>query len=360
MKKLSKFAALLLGATLTFGLMACGETSTEPETPAAEAKDITVTFMNGDEVLGTVSAKADTLVTGYESYENLDGNEFLGWFETPTFVEASAKDLTKDTFSEDETLYGCFKSTQVAEDTRVWYIVGDGASPLLKASSWAGNVEDDVKDSCTLKATGNSVNEFSITVDLFEGDQFQIIHDWSWDGQRGFGYWTEYDETQMENGGGLGGSDKTSNTTVLVDGNYTITLTTDPDNEPLDTMVIVRNGDPVGEAASEDDAPLFELSEATGVAVKGSWVSDWSEVKDLSKVSDYVFEITMDLDASTELYFMVMDNGTDTGIGMNQSAVTDEASLAFLVPDSYNVTVAEAGTYTFTVNAETLEITVTM
>ena len=51
----------------------------------------------------------------------------------------------------------------------------------------------------------------------------------------------------MENAGGLSGEDNTSNVQVKVDGNYTITLTTNPDNQAQDTLTIVRNSDPIGE-----------------------------------------------------------------------------------------------------------------
>jgi hypothetical protein len=49
----------------------------------------------------------------------------------------------------------------------------------------------------------------------------------------------------MKNAGGLGGTDDTANVEVVVDGNYTITLTTNPDNQAQDTLSIVRNSDPV-------------------------------------------------------------------------------------------------------------------
>mgnify|MGYP002682571117 FL=1 len=49
----------------------------------------------------------------------------------------------------------------------------------------------------------------------------------------------------MESGGSLGGSANTANVNVLVDGNYTITLTTNPDNPALDTVTVVRNSDPL-------------------------------------------------------------------------------------------------------------------
>lgn len=353
-KTIKKMLGIILACTtVMMSVCACGNSTDDKE-------KITVTFMNGDEKLGEVTATAGEKLSDYEKYEKVDGFEFLGWFETPTFLETSKKDLKTVTFEKDTTLYGSFKSTNVTEDTRLWYIVGTGGNPDLAASNWAADVDDSVKEACQLKATGKETNEFSITLNLYDGDQFQIIHDWAWDGQKGYGCFTSIDDSQMENGGGLGGTDDTSNINVIKDGNYTITLTTDPDNSLQDTLTIVRNGDATESAKEpETDDNAYAVTDATGIVVKGSWVSDWSENKDLERVEGTnKFTITMDLDAGTELYFMVYDNGADTGLGMNATAVTDGDSKA-LLEDAYNIKVAEAGTYTFTVDAETMTITIT-
>ena len=198
------------------------------------AQQITVTFMEGDAVLGSASANAGEVLSpdSYTSFENKDGSEFLGWYEAPSFIEASKKDLTTDTFE---------------EDTRKWYLAGTSQTGPLKDNNWAGDIGQDLIDSFELVPTGVAVNEFAITIDLYEGDQFQIIADWSWNEQKGFGLFTELDATQFESGGSLGGSEQKANVNVLMDGNYTITLTTDPDNSSLDTIVIVRNGDVTNE-----------------------------------------------------------------------------------------------------------------
>ena len=351
-KKMMKLWGLLLALTTMMMLVcACGNAK----------EQVTITFMNGDTQLGQVTAYKGEAVADYAQFEQVDGYEFWGWFETPTFLETSKKDLATDTFEEDRTLYGSFKSTAVAEDTRLWYIVGTGSCPELAASNWAGSVDDSVKEACQLKATGNATNEVAITLNLYAGDQFQVIHDWAWDGQKGYGTFTEIDNTQMESGGSLSGADSKANVNVIMDGNYTITLTTDPDNALQDTLVVVRNGDPTADAApvEEETESAYVVSEATGIVVKGSWVSDWSENKDLTRIDGTnQFTITMDLDAGIELYFMVYDNGADTGLGMNGSAVVDDASKA-LLEEAYNVKVSEAGTYTFTVDADTMTITVT-
>lgn len=351
-KKMRKILGLVLAVmTVIMSLGACGNGT-------AQTEKITVTLMNGTTQLGQVTGEKGGTLTDYAQYEALEGYEFLGWYETPTFLESSKKDLATATFDADTTLYGSFKSKNVTEDTRKWYIVGAGSSSVLAASNWAGTVEDAVKDACQLKATGNATNEFSITVDLFAGDQFQVIYDWQWNGQKGYGCFTTIDATQMENGGGLAGSADKSNVNVIMDGNYTITLTTDPDNALQDTLVIVRNGDAVGGKEEGSKEPEYVVSETTGIVVKGSWVSDWSENKELTRVEGTnTFKITMELAAGIELYFMVYDNGTDTGLGMNATAVTDDASKA-LLEEAYNIKVKDAGTYTFTVDADTMTITV--
>lgn len=354
-KKVFKMMATVVTCVVLMGTV-CGCGGEKPK------QEVTVTFMNGEEQLGSVSAKAGEVVTGYEAYENVEDTEFLGWFETPTFLETSRKDLTKDVFDTDAVLYGSFKSTKVTQDNRLWYIVGDGKSDVLANSKWANVTDESVKDACQLKATEDTVNKFEITLDLYAGDQFQIIHDWSWDGQKGFGCFTSIDETQMQSGGGLGGTDETSNITVVIDGNYTITLTTDPDNALQDTLEIVRNGDaePMAEVESEvEEITGYSTTDKTEILVKGSWVSDWSENKTLEREEGTdTYRITMELAAGTELYFMVYEDGNDTEIGIKYENVKDDASKA-LLEESYNVKVPEDGTYTFTVDAAELTLAVT-
>lgn len=322
----------------------------------------TITFLNGDTTLGTVEVEGNATLDAskYASYETIEDAEFNGWFETPTFLESSKKDLKAATFTKDTTLYGSFKSTKVTEDTRVWYIAGTSEKGILKESNWAGSeVEDSIKSKLQLSPTGKATNEFAITTDLFQGDQFQMIHDWAWDGQKGYGCFTTIDNTQMESGGGLGGSADTSNVVVLQDGNYTITLTTDPDNSAQDTITIVRNGDPLTAPVVEEKT-AYTVSENTGVSIKGSWVEDWSDVKELERTEGTdEFSITMDLPANTELCFVVLDKGEDAGIVIKEENVKDEASLVLLTTTGNNIKVTEKGSYTFTVDAAAQTVIIT-
>lgn len=206
--------------------------------------------MKGEETLGAVQTLAGEIIEpdAYEAYEKDDGATFLGWYETPGFLESSKKDLTQDTFNENTTLFGSFEAKEVSEDTRKWYVAGTSQTGILKENNWAGSdVAETDREKFRLTPTGDQTNEFAITLDLYAGDQFQVIPDWNWSGQKGYGCFTQLDETQMESGGSLGGSANTANVNVLVDGNYTITLTTNPDNPALDTLTVVRNSDPLAQ-----------------------------------------------------------------------------------------------------------------
>lgn len=362
MKKILKklLGAALICTLLAASLCGCSQESTTDKEQKKES--VTITFMNGDTKLGEATVESGETIPAedYEKFQQVEGFEFLGWFATPTFIEASKKELTVDIFTENTTIYGSFKSLNAAEDTRAWYIVGESTLGTLADSAWAGaDVEEAVRESFRLQPTGNATNEFSITLDLFEGDLFQIIYDWQWNGQHGFGYFTELDAAQMESGGGLGGSDATSNVSVLMSGNYTITLTTDPDNAAMDTIVVVRNGDTLSEGTEKEEEP-FVVTDLTGIKVKGSWVADWSDVKELTRTEGTAeFTITMELEANTEICFMVYEDGVDTGIVLKESNVTDDASKALLAENGNNVQVLEAGSYTFTVDADTMTIKIT-
>lgn len=237
---------ILSGAMVIATLCGCGKGDSNKEQTTTEAATYKITFMNGETTLGTADVKEGSVIdsAAYKDYEALDGAEFLGWFETPTFLDASKKDLTTATFAKDTTLYGSYKMAASVTDERVWYVVGTSENGLLKDSAWAGaKVDEETRAKFEMKATGNATNEFAITIDLYNGDQLQVIHDWAWEGQKGYGCFTDLDATMFENGGGLGGNDATNNVNVIMDGNYTITITTNPEDEAHDTITITRNGD---------------------------------------------------------------------------------------------------------------------
>ena len=81
-KQLKNLLTAIFAMVMVLSLAACGK------------EEITITFMNGDATLGTVVTEAGSTVTGYEAYETVEGYEFLGWFETPTFLASSKVDLS--------------------------------------------------------------------------------------------------------------------------------------------------------------------------------------------------------------------------------------------------------------------------
>ena len=352
-------SCFLLTGTMATLLVICGITGCGEKTPQETPKEeLTITFMNQDQTLGTAKVGVDELLdkSAYEAFEQAEDAEFNGWFETPSYLESSRKDLSVDTFEKDTTLYGDFRSNTVAEDTRHWYVAGTSTKGMLKLNNWAGSLSDEEKATFELTPTGNATNEFSLTIDLFEGDQFQVIHDWNWDGQKGFGKFTDIDESQMENAGGLGGTADTANVQVKVDGNYTITLTTNPDNQAQDTLSIVRNSDPLTALEESEEEP-FAVSENTKVFVKGSWVSDWSELKELErKDGANTYTIEMELAKDTELCFSVFEGDEDTGLVLKEENVTEDKAL--LSENGNNIQILEDGTYTFTVNLDDMTVVI--
>ena len=356
MKKIKKIITVFLVTVLGM-LLVCGCSNSITK---EGAKELTITFYNGETKLGEAKVLEGNVMekSVYEGFEKQEGYEFTGWYETPTFLESSKKDLATVTFTEDTALYGCFQSTELSEDTRLWYVVGTSNMGILAESNWAAAVDDSVKEKFLMKPTGNT-NEFAITIDMYEGDQFQVIHDWAWDGQHGFGYFKDVDAAWMENGGGLGGTDNTSNANVIMSGNYTITLTTDPNNSLMDTVTVVRNGDPLAEGQEIEKEP-FVFTELTGVKIKGSWVEDWSELIDLTRTEGtQAFVITKELEAGTEVCLMIFEDGVDAGLVLKEENVTDEASLGLLTESGNNIKVSETATYTITANLSDMTVTIT-
>lgn len=203
------------------------------------AKKVSITFMNGEKELGKIEVAEGKTASGYEQFEEGEDLKFEGWYKTPTYLESSKLDLSKEEFNEDTTVYGNFKQANVKEDTRVWTIAGTGTSAALALSNWDNTCEDSL---ITFTKAADE-NKFELNVDLKKGDQFQIIADHKWDDQKGYGCVTALENDEFENGGGLSGDSAKANINVIKDGNYTITLTTNPENAAQDTVTIVRNGD---------------------------------------------------------------------------------------------------------------------
>ena len=207
MKKL-KWIAMALVLVLGMAAFAACKPD-EPETPV-----FTVTYYDGTTVLKTEEVEEGGHATYWEP-EAKEGMEFSDWY-----VDAGLNrvfDFEGEAITADRNLYAGYVAVGT-DDTRTWAIVGSGQGDILSSSAW-GTVITDVH---ALEKTEGE-NEFTITLDLYEDDQFQFATDTSWMNQRGFGYIPLADRTMtvdgeevtpFSGGGGIGETaDKQSNIT---------------------------------------------------------------------------------------------------------------------------------------------------
>lgn len=349
MKK-TKWISLLLVAAMAISLFAgC----------AKEETKFSVAYMDGDTVL-----KTEEVVEGGTAAEWIpekEGQTFVGWFATPTM--SVAFDFSKP-ITENTKVFAGFSA--YAEDTRTWAIVGSGKGDLLLSSNW-GKV---ISDAHILEKTGD--NEYSITIDLYAGDEFQFAINTSWHHKRGFGYLeTATDASGSEVFSGSGGIGETAakgqNIKVAMDGNYTITLHTHPGDDyydvnnanyseankevfnlsDFDKITWVRNGDPA------------ELSSSvTNYYIKGAnitlWADLYNEATGFAKVGD-THTLTIYLREGEEFMFtsLVTENGASSvGSEYIKFENLDDAGKA-LFTGSGNIVASKGGTYTFTYHETT-------
>lgn len=358
MKK-SKWIIFLLVVAMTASLFAgCAGTSQETK--------FTVEYKAGDTVLKTEEVAEGGTATQWTPEK--EGQTFVGWFATPTM--SVAYDFSKP-ITENTTIFAGFSAYE--EDTRTWAILGSGKGDLLLSSNW-GKV---ISDAHLLEKTGD--NEYSITIDLYAGDEFQLAINTSWHHKRGYGYLeTNTDAAGNEAFSGSGGIGETAakgqNIKVVQDGNYTITLHTHPGDDyydesnanyseankevfnlsDFDKITWVRNGD------------AAELSSSTtNYYIKGAGITLWAdlynEATGFAKVGD-THTLTIYLREGEEFMFtsLATENGESTvGSEYIKFENLDEDGKA-LFTGSGNIVASKAGTYTFTYNEATKVLSATL
>ena len=212
-----------------------------------QPEEYTVTFYDGTTVITTREVEEGGKVAEFEpidvDYEK-EGYVFNGWYATSDFTHDWSFDTVID---KDTNVYSMWSSSK--EDTRQWLIAGSSSAggPLAEIG-WNGGPIEGENGNILTKTEGK--NEFTITIDLYAGDQFQFcIQDedgeWNTDdanggGARGGQYLVE-NEYMSAPGTGLG--DGQVNITVSVSGNYTLTLTTDAVDKNVGSITVVRNGE---------------------------------------------------------------------------------------------------------------------
>lgn len=329
----------------------------------------TVTFYDTDAetVLSTEKVAEGGCATEY--IPEKDDQIFMGWFATPTL--AHAFDFTQPVAKDTDVFAGFMENV---EDTRSFAIVGSGTSPLLSVSSWGKTINE---EHYMTKEEGENV--YSITLDLYEGDEFQFAIDSSWNNQRGGGY---MESTGMDGtdyfavSGGLSASAQKANIKCVIAGNYTFTLTTYPgadvydtgnsyyseetkenyNSNPYDKLEWTYNGELSGEQAKLD----------VTYYIKGAIVTGWEDKYDAQyefTEEDGVHTLTIDLEEGDEFLLTTLVNvDGNSGVGneyVRYSNISDADSLSYVDgTETQNIVAKQAGTYTFTYRPDTAELTV--
>ena len=362
-------------AKLFVGAIAVASTMVATSCAKDDGKTYDVTFYDNETVLKTESVKEGECATDWTPVK--EGFEFVDWYATPNYKFAyDFAPVYKDT-----PVYALFQSTNYVEDTRPWAIVGNGTSKVLSSSAFGKNIEE---EHMLTRSDKKNVNEYTITLDLEVGDEFQFAIDSNWSNQRGGGYLdstsldgTEYFEIKASH---LNTETRKCNIGVLVSGNYTLTLTTHPGDDYYDTE------DPY---YSEDNRECFNYSDFDKI----TWVRNGDVIEQADKVYDLYIkgnlitgwqhiiepEYKMDYDPATKTYtytheffdfdeFMFYSLNGDSildGLGpvsIKFGQVDVENSTEFILGSKEfdsNFTTGANGTYTFTYSLETRVCVVT-
>ena len=357
---MKKLKWIVMALVLVLGMAAFAACKPdEPETPV-----FTVTYYDGTTVLKTEEVEEGGYATYWEP-EAKEGMEFSDWY-----VDAGLNrvfDFEGEAITADRNLYAGYVAVGT-DDTRTWAIVGSGQGDILSSSAW-GTVITDVH---ALEKTEGE-NEFTITLDLYEDDQFQFATDTSWMNQRGFGYIPLADRTMtvdgeevtpFSGGGGIGETaDKQSNIIVEYPGNYTFTLTTYPDEDYYDDnvnngQVSISNFDTI---TYEYNGPAAELSSTvTEFYIKGQDITQWGDMYNpatqMTRVGS-TYTLTVYLKAGDQVMFTSLNVDRETGestVGTTYINVTnlDEESASLFTAAGNNMTVNTSGEYTFTYDAD--------
>lgn len=252
------------------------------------------------------------------------------------------------------------KPNVVAGEKSEYYLAGSAKSGLFENTplgTWNdkghASTKDQIPDSIALKTTTNK-NEYSITLDLYEGDEFQILiagdDNNGWGGQMGAEILTP-EPLDTDPFGGKPSGGKNSNIYARQDGNYTLTLKVDA--KKGNTCTYVRNG---------NAAPLPTQYNywVMGEKVSGgkAMYNGMTSFKTDSAMTEYT--VTLNLDANEKISILAADESAGNN-GANITDATLEAGAAITeIPAAaeepagpvYQYQAGEAGSYTITI-AET-------
>lgn len=377
MKKVQKLLILVLCLALlgAFGLfaVACGGDDANDGKLTVTFYDATGTTKPSEmTVLKTEKVEKGATVQRYTP-TRADGYEFVNWFATPS---KSHKFDFSEPIEENVSIYAGF--SKFVADTRDFYVIGSGTSAVL-LDGWG------VINSAHKFTKTEGKNEYKLTLDLKTGDEFVLVENAKYYCKRGAGYLDSFklaDGTEVFEGIGSVYDDSTKGANIKVkhDGNYTLTLTTHPNEDyhntagqgyteegkqiynlsPYDTISWVRNGD-----------VLQETVVVTDLFIKGANITGWANVcNGATKMANDAGVRTLSVYLKANEEFMFASQNTSNGVVTSGSinvnftniAESDTASKAFVKKatgeKNNNIVAIAAGTYTFTYTDATKVLTV--
>lgn len=332
MKKTLLAVVLTLCMILSVALVACQDQVT-----------LTLYDNDGTTVLNTVKVNRGGVPTKPADPTKKDMT-FKGWFITPT--NPKEFDFTKP-LEEDAKAYAQWQSADYQDD-RDWVLSGT-------MNGW-GKALDDFHFE---KVSGKG-NEFTITVNMSADDSFKCTvlrsdntldyNDTVNGANVGF--------TSIKNPGdnfegkaSLG--DAPQDILCKVDGNYTLTLTTDPVNSN-NSLTIVRNGDKVPEVEKE----------VITYHIKGKDITAWQDMLTAAtKFNKVGGKLTLTVYLAEGDEFMFTQMKTKAGVslqGLTFNIKNLDTESAKLFDGTGNCKVKTSGYYTFELDAENKTIKATL
>lgn len=312
------------------------------EEPVAE-HTLTLYDQDGRTVLSTVVVK-DGEAPERPADPSKDSFIFSGWFVTPTSQRQF--DFSAP-LTEDANAYAQWKTADFQDD-RDWVLSGS-------INSWGAKL-----DGYHMVKKEDTGNIYELTLDLHVGDEFQLtvlLEDgtlsYSSEGARAASSHVVAGTEYVEGAGGFG---TYKNILVKQDGNYTLSLASDPETDN-NALTIIRNGDPTG--------PVVE-HELVNYAIKGSKVTGWADSTAaehlMVKGDDGKFTLTIQLYANDEFMFVGYEkvDGTLTALAqyIKSDMLAEGSATEVAAKAGGNFTTSADGTYTFTFDPETGKISV--
>ena len=331
----------ILAFVLTF-VMLCG-TLTSCFIFGAKEHTLTLYDNDGTTVLHTIKVE-EGKAPQRPADPTKEGYVFAGWFLTPT--SSKAFDFAA-VMTEDAKAYAQWKMADFQDD-RDWVLSGS-------VNGWGSSL-----DGYHLTKKAGSGNVYELTLDLYVDDEFQLtvlLEDgslsYSSEGARAASSHVVAGTEYMEAAGGLG---TYKNIHMIQDGNYTLSLVTDPETDNNE-LTIIRNGDPTGPATEHEVAHY---------AINGSKVTGWADSTDakylMNKGADGKFTLTIELYANDEFMFVGYEDASGELVGLANYIKSDmlaEGSAAEVQAKAGgNFTTSADGTYTFTFDPEAEKISV--